>query len=254
MDAEAIGQRVRERMAVLKLPQKDVATAAGISLTRVNDLANGRLVEKLALLTFDKLASALDTTSAYLLSGDPAYADRPLEPPRVHTKLDQIIAMLEPRSVGKPRELALIAPPAITTRQIQVPIRQQIAAGGGALSEPMIADFEWISVAADLKTPDSELVAHRIRGDSMEPALHDGDIIVVEYPRRQPAKRLLKEGAKVVVVTRGGGEEFENLVKEFTIEAGTGKEMLLSLNPEHGHIPLPKDIVYIGLVKLTIHK
>ena len=236
------------------------AKHAGVSTGLLNDVERGQIGDRVAITSLDKIALGLKMPLVSLLAGDePPETFEPVNPKSMRGTLQQlvkgqqrIIDLLEPKPARSPARpgLSVIEPP---ERQglVRVAVRQEIAAGGGSPSAPMTEDSEWIAVDKKFKTYGADLVAHRVRGDSMEPRLHDGNIILVNYPRQnQPAMSLLEHGRMYVLVTRGSGDEYDNLVKYFVLDHESGRDMLLSMNPEHGHEPLPKpdDIVFIGEV------
>jgi phage repressor protein C with HTH and peptisase S24 domain len=84
----------------------------------------------------------------------------------------------------------------------------------------------------------------------MEPELSPGDVIVVEYPRRQPAMRLLKENELVAVTN----QEWEDHIKRFHFDSVAHEDTLVSTNPAYGPIPVPgpKDVRFVGRVIMVL--
>jgi SOS-response transcriptional repressor LexA len=86
----------------------------------------------------------------------------------------------------------------------------------------------------------------------MEPELSDGDIVVVHYPERQPALKLLEPGALVAVTTMDGAE-WSDYLKRVQIDKDSGAELLVSTNPAFAPITVrPKDVRFVGSVKMTL--
>lgn len=102
-----------------------------------------------------------------------------------------------------------------------------VAAGAGrALWEEPCES--WVKLPA--ATPPGRYVALRVAGDSMAPAIHSGDLILVQLGET------LVRGA--IVVARGFDDGY--VVKRVGRAAGKHME-LESLNPDYGPISIPRD-------------
>jgi phage repressor protein C with HTH and peptisase S24 domain len=126
------------------------------------------------------------------------------------------------------------------------------AAGHGTVNQPRTEPLEWIFVPERLKPTDGVLMALEVHGDSMEPEICPGDIVVVWYPTNQPAMRLLDNGQLVVVTVEGPGEEYEDYLKRYWLDPDTGKDELISTNPAYEPLEIPLQPLYVGQVKMII--
>ena len=82
----------------------------------------------------------------------------------------------------------------------------QAAAGGGALNDEAAETARWYLLEAMLRHEGAAEPANlrilRARGDSMEPAVHDGDRLLVDIARKTPATgemAVLRDGGGLVV-------------------------------------------------------
>jgi SAM-dependent methyltransferase/SOS-response transcriptional repressor LexA len=89
-----------------------------------------------------------------------------------------------------------------------------LSAGFAAGSLDAWAEFDWVRVPADVAHPRRFVV--RITGDSMEPTLSQGDLVVFEY------HRALRESGRIVIVAEfgDGAQAGECAVKRLRAEAG----------------------------------
>ena len=96
------------------------------------------------------------------------------------------------------------------------------------------------------------MVGFYVAGDSMEPELHEGDIVIAEYPTEQPALRLFKEGELYVVTT----PDWEDYIKRYHFDTVAKEDTLVSANPMYGPIPVPgpKQVRFVGQVKKVIKR
>lgn len=131
-----------------------------------------------------------------------------------------IISETEATFGAKPK---LITPPGI--RVSSVPLLSKGEAGTWS-PEHSDAAYEHTSVVA-LNVDDRRAFAIRVSGDSMEPDLRDGDVVICS-----PAKPL-ENGAAAVVRTRS-----ENVYIKFWRKKGN-RVQLLSANPDHKALDFP---------------
>ena len=67
---EVLGHRIRVLAAVKRLSQRALARATGISLNTINSLYNGKLDERLAFRTLERLADGLGVHVSDLVAQD----------------------------------------------------------------------------------------------------------------------------------------------------------------------------------------
>lgn len=135
-----------------------------------------------------------------------------------------------------------------------VPLYGHAAAGLGAYNEPVpaAAEVERIPVPRALRPHDGVLIATQVRGDSMEPELYAGDLVVVHYPELQPALALLTPGALVAVTLMDGGEWLD-YVKRVALDPRTGMKVLASTNPAYAPLLVtPRELRFVGAVRMTL--
>ncbi|MDQ3024081.1 MAG: LexA family transcriptional regulator, partial [bacterium] len=193
-------RKVRELMAQQGLSQRELARRSGLSLTIVNAIASGRYPPGTSIGSFEKLASALATSIGELFGGSQPVSD-PAEELALLRRLDSGESVGLRRIAARIDELLLLAAQVEERRDetrprlevvggesLLVPLYGHAAAGLGAYNEPIPAwaDVEKIPVPRSLRPGDGVLTATRVRGESMEPELADGDIVVLHYPERQP--------------------------------------------------------------------
>lgn len=165
--------------------------------------------------------------------------------PAAEETTPRVLSPASPKSISGPwREET---PPAQT---IAIPLYGSAAAGYGSANEPRVAPLDYVHIPARMKPSDGTLVALRVHGDSMEPRIAEGDVIVVWHPSRQPAMRLLKRGALVLITT----QDWEDMVKEFGFDPATGQDLLLSANPAYPPQQLPVKPRFVGLVKMVVRE
>jgi SOS-response transcriptional repressor LexA len=152
-----------------------------------------------------------------------------------------------PASAPGKRPLELVEPPGGSV--IRVPM-SKVAAGGGYFQETRTEPEEWYELPASLRPQDGELRVLEVHGDSMEPELREGDLIVVHYASQQPAYASLRYGEMYVVTD----EDYSDVVKRYVLDHATGRDMLVSTNPAYLPIPLTGSARYIGRVKQVVKR
>ncbi|MCW5941071.1 MAG: hypothetical protein KIS66_02495 [Fimbriimonadaceae bacterium] len=151
--------------------------------------------------------------------------------PRDESVWDAMLAKLpkrEPEPLGPPRNAAYLP-------EIRLPLWPALPANGD-WDEPQGAE-DWIEVPSFLgTTPRSpERVVATIRGDSMSPRLHDGDLVVVEL---DPSPRT---GRIVVARTEDGEVTVKTLLRD-----KHGDHVLQAVNKEHRVVP--KESCVVGYI------
>lgn len=128
----------------------------------------------------------------------------------------------------------------------QVPVlNQELSAGKGELlpDEDLIQGFVTLPVEIR-RTFGNNLASHHVHGDSMEPTLYDGDMVVCDSLGWDCG-----EGIYAVQINGNG------YVKR--IQAGNSKLFIMSDNPKYKTIEEPLDsecIKIIGKVRLILHR
>jgi len=263
---------IRGLMAAQGLSQRELARRAGLSLSIVSAIVQGRYPPGTAIGSFEKLAAALGVGVGELFgevgatraspaldesarfSGDARVAPTGGEATTLHRiegKLDRVIDHL-----GDPSSRPHLEVLGTSADTLLVPLYGHAAAGLGAYNEPIPswASVDKIPVPRSLRPSDGQLTATLVRGESMEPELSAGDIVVLHYPERQPALRLLSEGALVAVTVVDGGE-WNDYLKRYSIDPRTGAELLVSTNAAYRPIPLhTREVRFIGAVKMVLKK
>jgi SOS-response transcriptional repressor LexA len=263
-----VGAKLKLLLAERGFSQRELARRADLSLTIINSMATGKYPPGTAIASFERVAAALGTSVAELFGGAQPVADPAEElallralhsgdAPGLHriaARLDQLLARADQvetaRDEGRPH-LAVLGG---EDQTLLVPLYGHAAAGLGAYNEPQPAwaDVEKVPVPRTLRVSDGQLIATRVRGESMEPELSDGDTVVVHYPERQPALQLLEPGQLVAVTTMDGGE-WSDYLKRYRLNPETGEELLVSTNADFAPIPIrPKDVRFVGKVKMIL--
>jgi transcriptional regulator with XRE-family HTH domain len=262
----SVGSKIRELMMRQGLSQRELARRSGLSLTIVNSIASGRYPPGTSIGSFEKIAAALGSSIGELFGGS-----QPVEDPaeelallrrldsgesvglrRLASRLDELITLAA--DVRQRDEESRPRLEVVGGESLIVPLYGHAAAGLGAYNEPVPnwAEVEKVPVPRSLRPGDGQLSATRVRGESMEPELADGDIVVLHYPERQPALRLLAEGALVAVTVTDGGE-WSDYLKRYATDARSGSELLISTNTAYRPIPLNlRDVRFVGAVKMVI--
>jgi SOS-response transcriptional repressor LexA len=141
--------------------------------------------------------------------------------------------------------LELVQPPA--SGVIRIPM-SKVGAGGGYFQETRVEPEAWYELPARLRPQDGELRVLEVHGDSMEPELREGELIVVHYPSQQPAYSSLHYGEMYVITD----EDYTDMVKRYVLDHETGRDMLVSTNPAYLPQPLSTTARYIGRVTQII--
>ena len=222
---------VRERLRVL-LRQNDLtmsraSTAIGRNKTYLQQYLVRRMPKVLGFQDSEALAK--------LLRCDPAelrHAERP--PHKVSPRT---------RHYG-PR--ALPGVPLVPVPEMEV----EAAAGGGAVADEVVEEkARWYLPEAMVRhegdADPKTLRILRVRGDSMEPEMREGDRLLVDTARRKPAT------GELFVLFDGTGL----VVKRVEMVPGEERIRLLSANPAYGpYTALGDEVHVVGKVVWTLRR
>ena len=138
-----IGHRIKARREQLQMTQEELAKKIGYkSKTTITKIENG--TNDIVQSKVCDFAKALNTTPAYLMGWE---------------DLEQ----LTPKSNGYPT--------------VRIPVLGDVAAGVPILAQQDIIGYE--DIPADMAKT-GEYFGLKIKGDSMEPKIHDNDIVIVK--------------------------------------------------------------------------
>lgn len=121
----------------------------------------------------------------------------------------------------------------ITDDMLRVPVFSYVMAGcdGSCIELPEPVDY----IDLPIKKNGSEIIAIKVRGDSMEPRLYEGDLVVIKMGIEPNNKE-----AGVFVTSDG-----DTIVKIYNI-LSDGRKVLTSLNPLYS--PITDDFHIVGKV------
>jgi len=186
-----VGERIKARRALLGMNQKLLAELVGVKQAHISKIESGGSVPSEQL--YIKIAQTLKTTPEYL-SG---ITDEPnmLIPDNLKV-FDRSVQKFRIRVVGR------------------------ISAGGPDYCSIVFEDYMGV-----IETERIVDVALQVRGDSMEPRLYDGDIVLVQ---KTPMEEL--KNADIIVIIINGEE---GLVKRVFFEPKEG----VVLKSDNAHYP-----------------
>jgi repressor LexA len=184
-----IGERIKEARIRKGLTQEELANLLGYkSKSSVAHIENGRDIPRTMVV---KLAEVLDTTPSYLMGWD------------------------DPAPVREP----LSATPFHPDQMTPIPVIGKVAAGYTCLAEQYIEGYALAD--PESMTDGYEYFWLRVTGDSMEPDIQEGDLVLVRV------QETVESGDCAVVLV----DEEDGLVKN--IEIGRDHVTLYSKNPSY---------------------
>ena len=153
MNDMSMNEKIRYLRKLNGLTLEEVGSAVGVGKSTVRKWENGD-IENMRRDKIASLAAALHTTPAYLMGWEE----------------DESTAASSPRAV-------------------RVPVLGRVAAGLPITAVENILDYEEIphSLAAT-----GEFVALQIKGQSMEPRIYEGDVVIVRHGTLLKARRVRK--------------------------------------------------------------
>ncbi len=143
-DKMNIGEKIKYLRLDLKLTQEELANAAGTTKQTIHKYETG-IISNIPASKIKAMADKLNTTPAYLMGWEEKYPE-----------------------------------PDITEEYVTFPVIGDIAAGYG-----LVADENWSGDTIDVPLSyfkgrkQSDFFVLRVKGDSMYPTYHDGDIVLV---------------------------------------------------------------------------
>lgn len=200
-----VADRIKYRREELGFTQSELAQKAGYSdKTSVSKIENSG--DNISMKKVRRIAKALSVSPSYLMGWDYGYI---------------ILDDLPKYEIDKD-ENENIQPS--TTIPRKIPVLGRVAAG---IPIDMIEDIiDEEEIPGDLK---GEYFALRIKGDSMEPKISDGDVVIV---RQQPDV----ESGEIAIVTVNGDDATCKRVMKYSDGL-----MLLSNNPNYKPMQFTKD-------------
>lgn len=258
---KAIGARIRElRKAKGFAQQPDFAKHAHVSAGLISEMERGEAGARVALQSYLKVAEALGIDFVELITGEPPLAQPQEE--EVSKKLDKILGSEFPKVKVTLNRLERLVEDMHGESWTQkknrpkdaprVPIYGKVAAGMGAENPVLTADPKAsVPVPAWLADLPGRLIGLRAVGDSMEPIIYEGDIVVAWYGGTELLRRTARQG-DLFVITDTDHEEFVKKVAWTDEFSGIFME---SINPKYMTQTLPYELIrYAGLVVMIIRK
>ena len=209
-----IVQRIRKRREELGLSYQELADRTGMSKSTLQRYETGDIAN-IPLSKISALADGLKTTQQYIMGWE--------DTDKVSHEKSNVAYVIKDDIYN-------------------VPVFESVSAGFGAYADDQIVDFIPTVISNPYDVDDT--IAIKVRGDSMFPAIDDGDTIIV---RRQP----IVDNGQIAVVLLDGDE---GLVKR--VYFGDGWIDLISINshykPRHFEGEETDRIRIVGLVKQVI--
>ena len=177
-----MSERIKERRLEMELTQEELGAKLGLQKSAIAKYENGR-VENIKRSVIQKMSDILKCTPAYLMGWD----DSP--------------------------------EPSTPTRTVRIPVYGSVSAGPGCFAEGNIEGF--VEIPEDM-AKHGEFFGLKVRGDSMEPDIKEGDVVIVKKQDDLPS-----EGKTVVAIVNGDEGFCKRLAK---YAEGLG---LVSNNPSY---------------------
>lgn len=178
-----MSDRIKEQRVKKGLTQEDLGAKLGLQKSAIAKYENGR-VENIKRSTIQKMAEVLDCSPAFLMGWD--------EPTPIKTTV---------------------------SHTVRIPVYGSVSAGPGCFADGNIESF--IDIPEEM-AKHGEFFGLRVKGDSMEPDIKDGDIVIVKKQEDLP-----KEGKTVIAIVNGDEGFCKRLAK---YAQGLG---LVSNNPNY---------------------
>ncbi|MFA5481514.1 MAG: LexA family transcriptional regulator [Bacilli bacterium] len=200
---------VRLKKLVGDSPLREIAQKTGVSAASLSLYINGKRTPSMAAI--DALSEYFRVSTDFLIGKEillPESVTVPNESAALNSmttcgptsKHDDLSNMLFPKNLS-------VYDPAI--QKYKVKVAGKVSAGGEQYSTILFDDYVGV-----IDTEQLVDYALRVKGDSMEPRLYDGDIVLIkELPVNE-----LKDGNIIVIVINGE----EGLVKRVYFEEGEG--------------------------------
>lgn len=187
---------LKERRKELGLTQKEVAKQVGVSEATISRWESGD-IKNMMRDKIHRLSIVLDISPTEILNISDEEEEK--EPP------NRLKSYHEPKAMPD-------------TKYVRVPVLGRVAAGIPIEQIEDVEDYEDFKVPANW---DKEFFALKISGDSMQPKIWDGSIVIAE--RQEDA-----ETGDIVIASINGDDAVCKQLKHFP-----GGIMLVSLNPAY---------------------
>ena len=178
----SIGSKIKQRRQEMSISVDELAQKLNVSRTTIYRYEKGE-ISKMPTETLEKIARILNTTPAYFMGWN--------DSPEVKSNILSIYNQLEQPRQEKVVDFAQeqldeqnnkVTTPTIDTIDEDIEyitdyVEELVAAGHGAYQEDNL--HMEVSLLAD-EVPDSYDTIAKVAGDSMEPLIHDNDLLFIE--------------------------------------------------------------------------
>lgn len=213
----SIGSRIREARRAAKLTQKELAQKVGMAQASLSELETGESQRTTLTATF---AAALGVSALWLETGKGAMAADSQAPSGSTSPFVDAEGEVEGARPVRAGEGDTVAIPRVKLR-----LRAGVA---GFDTEPDMAGDGHELIPRDLlvmlQLKPENLMAMRVRGDSMEPMMFEDDVVIVDKTDKKPISR------EIYAVNFNG----DACIKQLVLRGG--QWYLHSLHPEHGPV------------------
>lgn len=196
-----IGQAIRHRRELGGMSQKFLAAILGVTYQAVQNWEAGKSLPRAGRL--DALCQALATDSNTLLS----VAEHP------YIEIEEGGQSIGQFSVEEAAEAFSKTPYPRAMEFVEIPYYRdaKLAAGAGAQVYDEETDSTLTFQTAWLKSmglKEEALCVVRCKGDSMEPRIHDGDVVLIDTARKEV------EDSMVYAINYGGEAKLKRMIKK----------------------------------------
>lgn len=209
--AEALVERLRHRMEECHMNARELAEKAEVGRSFVYDVLSGKSTNP-TTQKLSAVARVLGVSVSYLLYGESVSGSGP------------VAEQVTPEA----RDVASIASIAV-----------EASMGGGTLVTEEIEDkpffFRKSWIRDRLKVTPQDLRVIRVRGDSMQPTMNDGDVVLVDLTRNLPSP------PGIFVLFDGHGL----MVKRLEMLPGSSEVRVISDNPHYAPYSLASENVRV---------